>query len=919
MPYQSVSQWLSQTQTACAAPGLPGPTGPGVTGYTGPSGATGQGPTGPTGKGDTGPTGPTGPKGDGGDRGVTGPTGAVGPPQSFNLNPIAIGDSAGNVGQSSDSIAIGSEAGQINQHGFSIAIGTDAGNYEQQAQAIAIGLNAGLTTQGTQAIAIGVGAGQTNQHANTTILNATGSGLNSGQVNSFYVAPVRADNSQTLALAYNPTSKEIVTSTAVAAGTTLPNGTFPSDYIYWGGSSWVVGSSKLRLGLNAGQLSQGLSSVALGNSAGYNTQGLSAVAIGVNAGNTAQQNYGVAVGNYAGSVTQGLQSVAIGSQAGQTNQGNYSVAVGANSGTTQGSSAVAIGVSAGQTTQSNYSVAIGNYAGNVTQGLASVAIGSGAGQNNQGTSCIAIGSNAGLTNQPNNTIMMNASGGTLNASTASAFYVNPVRTDNAQTLTLAYNASTKEIVTSTAAAGTTLPNGTSVSSYLYWNGSSWVSGDTMVRVGGNSGQTTQGTNAVAVGKYAGQTTQGNYAVAVGQFSGNSSQGLLATAIGSAAGQTNQGNYAVAIGNNAGNSGQVANSIAINAQAGALNPANAGFYVDPVRVDNTQTLPLSYNSTTREITSSTNVTAARANASNVLLRTDFRGTADSVHTPYYYASLDNGTRCEWRNGTDVGLPPTGADGFWYIETLTGYSQDGSGGWPTQRATNASSDQMWTRTGTSSTAWGGWACRWGGGTVETLNTSANGYVYLANTNTGTGFAQIRNDGSGGMQLINNAGDLSISTTGFLRLSALNVPYDNTYMIRISHGGVTPANTLSFSTTGDGLNAGGVWGHISDQRVKENIRPSRCYLDDICKLNLKKYNLKLDPEKKTQLGLIAQEVEEVFPGLVSSDPETGIKAVKTSILIPMLVSCVQTLNNKVTTLESELAEIKRTLASLVPPATT
>jgi hypothetical protein len=34
-------------------------------------------------------------------------------------------------------------------------------------------------------------------------------------------------------------------------------------------------------------------------------------------------------------------------------------------------------------------------------------------------------------------------------------------------------------------------------------------------------------------------------------------------------------------------------------------------------------------------------------------------------------------------------------------------------------------------------------------------------------------------------------------------------------------------------------------------------------------------------------------------------------------MLVSCVQTLNNKVTTLESELAEIKRTLALLVPPA--
>ena len=899
MPYQSVSQWLSQTQTACAAPGLPGPTGPGVTGYTGPTGPGGTGPPGATGAGDTGPTGPIGPTGDQGDQGVTGPTGPIGPPQDFDINPIAIGHLAGNSAQASYTVAVGYQAGLTNQ----------------QLKAVAIGLNAGQTNQGSNCVAIGTDAGYTGQAANTIVLNATSVPVNGSSFSSaFYVAPVRVDNSQTLALAYNTSTSEIVTSNAIAAGTTLPNGTSPSDYIYWSGSAWVLGDAKVRIGGNAG------------------------------------------------STSQGAQSVAIGNYAGQS----------------QGSSAVAIGVSAGQTTQSNYGVAIGNYAGNTGQGLSAVAIGSGAGQTNQGTNAIAIGSNAGNSGQPASTIVLNASGGSLNPATANAFYVNPVRSDNAQTLALAYNAATKEIVTSTAvAAGTTLPNGSYRGDYIYWSGSGWVTGGGNINIGSNAGQTSQGTFATALGYLAGQTSQGNYSVAVGRatgtttqgassvaignyagnssqggssvaigysagqltqgassvaiglsagysgqlansiaignYAGNTVQGLQTVAIGSGAGQTNQGNYAVAVGNNAGNSGQVANSIAINAQSGALNPANAGFYVDPVRTDNTQTLALAYNPTSREIVTSNNV----GGSSNVLVRTDYRGVADSVHTPAYYAAQLNGTRCEWRNGTDVGLPPTGPGGYWYIETLTGYSQDGSGGWPTQRASNASSDQRWTRIGTGANTWGGWVCRWGGGTVETVNTSANGYVYMANTNTGTGFLQLRNDGSGGMVFANNAGNLSISTTGYLRLSALNVPYDNSYMVRISHGGAVPANTLSFSTTGDGLNAGGVWGQISDRTMKQNIVSARCYLDDICKLKPKKYNLTFDPEKKSHLGFVAQDVEEVFPGLVSSDSETGIKSLKTSILIPMLVSCVQTLNNKVTTLESELADIKRILASLVPPA--
>ena len=121
----------------------------------------------------------------------------------------------------------------------------------------------------------------TPQPNNTIILNATGNDLSgiAGQTASFYVAPIRSDNTQTLALAYNTTTKEITTSTGVAGAISLI-GTAPSDYIYWDGNAWVVGTSQVRLGSNAALTTQGSCSVAIGADAGQ-TQSYSSVAVGV--------------------------------------------------------------------------------------------------------------------------------------------------------------------------------------------------------------------------------------------------------------------------------------------------------------------------------------------------------------------------------------------------------------------------------------------------------------------------------------------------------------------------------------------------------------------------------------------------------------------------------------------------------------
>jgi hypothetical protein len=66
---------------------------------------------------------------------------------------------------------------------------------------------------------------------------------------------------------------------------------------------------------------------------------------------------------------------------------------------------------------------------------------------------------------------------------------------------------------------------------------------------------------------------------------------------------------------------------------------------------------------------------------------------------------------------------------------------------------------------------------------------------------------------------------------------------------------------------------------------------------------YNLISDPELK-QIGVVAQELEKVFPGLVDEhidkDEEgnlldTTTKSVKMSVFVPILIKAVQELNER------------------------
>ncbi len=120
---------------------------------------------------------------------------------------------------------------------------------------------------------------------------------------------------------------------------------------------------------------------------------------------------------------------------------------------------------------------------------------------------------------------------------------------------------------------------------------------------------------------------------------------------------------------------------------------------------------------------------------------------------------------------------------------------------------------------------------------------------------------------------------------------------------------ANTIIIYGNGNINNANNSYGQLSDIRLKENVIDATSKLEDVKKLKVKNFNFKGDNLK--QIGLIAQEVEEVFPGLVEEEKQPDIqdgekgevyKSVKYSVLVPILVKAIQELEARVKELENK-----------------
>jgi hypothetical protein len=78
-------------------------------------------------------------------------------------------------------------------------------------------------------------------------------------------------------------------------------------------------------------------------------------------------------------------------------------------------------------------------------------------------------------------------------------------------------------------------------------------------------------------------------------------------------------------------------------------------------------------------------------------------------------------------------------------------------------------------------------------------------------------------------------------------------------------------------------------SDARLKTNIVALGPTLMSLLQIEAKSYTMKDDTEQKQKIGLLAQEVQKVFPELVSED-KNGMLAVNYQALVPVLINALK-----------------------------
>jgi hypothetical protein len=121
------------------------------------------------------------------------------------------------------------------------------------------------------------------------------------------------------------------------------------------------------------------------------------------------------------------------------------------------------------------------------------------------------------------------------------------------------------------------------------------------------------------------------------------------------------------------------------------------------------------------------------------------------------------------------------------------------------------------------------------------------------------------------------------------------------------------------GNAVNTNGSYGAISDVKLKENIVDVSPKLDKLLNVRIRNYNLKNDENKTKLIGVVAQELEEVFPSLIEeindrdadgNDLGTTTKSVKYSVFVPILIKSLQELNAN---LVAELQSLRQRVAAL------
>lgn len=183
--------------------------------------------------------------------------------------------------------------------------------------------------------------------------------------------------------------------------------------------------------------------------------------------------------------------------------------------------------------------------------------------------------------------------------------------------------------------------------------------------------------------------------------------------------------------------------------------------------------------------------------------------------------------------------------------------------------------------------------GDGTRVTLicdgtNWNQEGIVVLSKTG-----AAPTPDGGGvaaGVTPAGNAGEVQYNDSGTGLGASSNLFWD----VANNRLGINDGSpSVALDVQGD-INYTGTLADVSDRTQKTDIRNLTDVLDKLRYVEGVSFVMKDDPKKRTELGLIAQDVEKVYPELVMTSRE-GIKSLNYSGMVGPLVEAVKELDTE------------------------
>jgi hypothetical protein len=150
-----------------------------------------------------------------------------------------------------------------------------------------------------------------------------------------------------------------------------------------------------------------------------------------------------------------------------------------------------------------------------------------------------------------------------------------------------------------------------------------------------------------------------------------------------------------------------------------------------------------------------------------------------------------------------------------------------------------------------------------------------------------------------------DGSVNRTGALAFYTSSAGTLSQRMIVLGDGkvGIGISPTTNFHVSGDILASGNVTAY-SDSRFKEDIKTLENALEKTKALNGVSY---VDKEtKERRIGLIAQEIKEVIPEVVSVNGDEHIHSVAYGNLVGLLIEAIKELNTKVDSLSAKVEQL-------------